>query len=87
MLLDFITAGYAIEIDICGLDDALLTIGGLDKLLGEAAKSQNCFIYFFIWLYLPESGISHRQCGRSSTILGLDNFITTKLDAYVSLAV
>ena len=48
----------------CGLNDALLALGGLEERLGEAG-----------------TGHGHGEGGRASTVLGLDDLVTTELDA------
>lgn len=62
--LDVRSAINTLEVDVGGLDDALLASGTLEDSLGES-----------------ETSLGHGEGGRSKTILGLDNLVTTELDS------
>lgn len=52
------------RVDVSGLNDTLLALGGLEERLGETG-----------------TGHGHGQSSRASTALGLDDLVTTELDA------
>ena len=84
LLGDLGTTRDAGKVDVAGLDETLGTLDGFEELLSESvlvlarfrSKTHNGR------LILPVASIGHGQSGRTSTILGLDNLITTKLDAW-----
>lgn len=80
---DLIAAGNTGQVDESRLDDSLLALGGLDHGLGESIVELVTERAVDMGRTGPESGICHGQSSRSSTILGLDDLVTTKLDACV----
>ena len=77
---DGITTLHTWEVDVAGLDDALLALGGLDDLLGEAVYGQSIRLCVHR-RDVPVTGVGHGESGRAGTLLGLDDLITTELDA------
>jgi hypothetical protein len=77
---DGITTLDTWKVDVAGLDDALLTLGGLDDLLGKAVYGQLMKLCVHR-RDVPVTGVGHGESGRASTLLGLDDFVTTELDA------
>jgi hypothetical protein len=83
LLSNLLTAGNTGKVDVAGLDKALLALDGLENLLGESIKwsvGQVGLNNIESWC-LPETGKGHGKSSRASTILGLDDLITTELDA------
>jgi hypothetical protein len=79
-LSNSLTTGDTGEIDEAGLDDALLTLGGPQELLGES-MSRQIVPYGLSDRHLPETSVGHGESGRASTVLSLDDLITAELDA------
>jgi hypothetical protein len=78
---DGLTAGNTRQVDVARLNKALLALGSAENLLGESKVFKSVFATC-IWVTgtLPETGVSHRQSSGTSTVLGLDDLVTTKLD-------
>lgn len=73
------------EVDEAGLNKALLALGGPDDLVGESTDI-SCGIDVNRLSKLPVTGVGHGESGGSSTVLGLNDLVTTELNAYVLLA-
>lgn len=76
--MDGVTASHTREVNIAGLNEALLTLGGLDDLLGETTRVRN--VELERTQELPESGVGHGKSGRASALLGLDDLVASELD-------
>lgn len=84
LLGDGVTSGDAREVDVARLNKTLLALDGPKNLLGEAiTKSVSIFKanVRIVTGHIPESSIGHGKSGGTSTALGLNDFITAKLDA------
>ena len=83
LLGDLLSTGNTGEIYIARLDEALGTSGGLEHLLGEPVRRSILGLsqYLSPAFNLPETGVRHTQGCRTGAILGLDDLITTELDA------
>lgn len=73
------------EVDEAGLDEALLALGGPDDLVGESRGVSwvNSRINISS---LPVASVGHGESSGTGTILGLDDLVTTELNAYFLLA-
>jgi hypothetical protein len=81
LLGDSLTSGNTGKVDVAGLDEAGLALGGTEDLLGESVFGSAIDERDDNRSNIPETGVSHGQGGGTSTILGLDNLVTAKLDA------
>ena len=79
-----LTSGDTGEVDVAGLNEALLTLDGAENLLSEATfiiLSTSNLRTQTLRCNIPETSISHGERGGTSTSLGLNDLITTKLNA------
>jgi len=83
-LCDGVTTVNTGQVDEAGLDNALLALGGLDDLLGES-NSALARAWNITQLDIPVSSVGHGESGWASTLLGLDNLVTTELDTCLML--
>lgn len=80
---NLLATGDTGQVDESRLDDTLLAVGSLDHGLGKSATGLMTLLGTTEGRVRtrPETGKRHGQSSRSSTILGLDDLIATKLDA------
>lgn len=81
LLSNLLTTRDAWEVDVGWLDETLGTLHGLEQLLGESYWLSEQVPSGTRYFNLPVASIGHGESGRTSTILGLDDLITTELDA------
>jgi len=81
LLCDLLTTRDTWEVDVGWLDEALGTLRSLEQLLGESDWLSAQVPSVTRVCNLPVASVGHGEGGRAGTILGLDDLITTKLDA------
>lgn len=80
LLGDLSATGDTRQVDIAGLDKALATSNGLEQLVGKTViLSAAAAVDSHVGRSLPVASVGHGQGSRTSTVLGLDDLIATKL--------
>lgn len=67
------------KVDKAGLDETLLALGGPNDLVGESTNVSPEYTYKCL-LFLPVTGVGHGESSGTSTVLSLDDLVTTELD-------
>jgi hypothetical protein len=81
LLCDLLATGDTGKVDVGWLDEALGTLRGLEQLFGESEWLSAHVSSVTRDFDVPVAGVGHGEGGRTSTVLGLDDLVATKLDA------